>query len=129
MTLVETWYKIYLSDKPLMGTILRIISYLALGNSIFWAFVYAAYCIGIKNGTIHGFSGIGIVAPFLYGTPINLICLLAFIISACYLILRKIRKRAQVLGIEPRLVWGAILLLNLYYSSIWSQALYAKMCN
>ena len=118
-----------LSRKPLMGAILRIISYLALGNSIFWAFIYTVCCIGIKNGTIIGFSGICIVAPFVYGTPINLICLLAFIICACYVVRRKIKKRTQVLGIEARLVWGAILLLNLYYASFWSKDIYSTMCN
>ena len=99
-----------------MGTILRIISYLALGNSIFWAYVYAfIICKALGNGTLNGQGALAALGPFLIGTTTSIICLLAFIIWACYVLRKKIKKRTQVLGTESRLVWGAILLLNAYY--------------
>ena len=107
-----------------MGTILRITSYLALGNSIFWAYFYTVCCIALRNGTLNGQGALAALGPFLIGTTTSIVCLLAFIIWACYVLRKQIKKRTQVLGIETRLVWGAILLLNTYYFPLFTGMCY-----
>ncbi len=93
----------------------RFVSYLALGTSIYGAYFLISGCFNLKNGTLYGQGVVALLAPVLIATPITILCLLIFIISACYVIRKKIKKESHVFGMETRLVWGAILLLNVYF--------------
>jgi len=93
----------------------RFVSYLNLGTSIYGAYFLISVCFNLKNGFLYGQGVLALSAPILIGTPITILCLIIFIISACYVIRKKIKKRSQVFGMETRLVWGAILLLNVYF--------------
>ena len=93
----------------------RFVSYLALGISIYGTYFLISGCFSLNNGTLYGQGALALLAPVLIATPINILCLLIFIILARYVIRKKIKKSSQVFGMETRLVLGAILLLNAYF--------------
>ena len=90
----------------------RFVSYLALGTSIYGAYFLISGCPLLYSA---GQGALALLGPILIGTPINILCLLIFIILARYVIRKKIKMRSQIFGMETRLVWGAILLLNAYF--------------
>ena len=93
---------------------LRIASYLPLTNSIFWACLYTNFCFGVLDGSISGQGPVVLMAPFFLGAPINIICLLVLILWVIFFTRKRMKKWSQVLVCEFRLVWAAILLLNIY---------------
>lgn len=56
----------------------------------------------------------GLVIPFVISTPVNGLCVLAFVSTALLLTRRNIKTWSQILGGEFRLVWGLSFLLNGY---------------
>ena len=92
----------------------RFVSYLALGTSIYGAYFLISGCFNLKNGTLYGQGAVALLAPVLIATPITILCLLIFIILPEGQD-RTLKKSSQVFGMETSLVWGAILLLNVYF--------------
>ena len=90
----------------------RFISYLALGNSICWAYFLISGCPNLHAA---GQGAVALLAPVLIGTPINIACLLIFLVLARYAIRKKTRNSSQIFGMEAGLIWGAILVLNAYF--------------
>ena len=90
----------------------RFVSYLALGNSIFWAYFLISGCPKLHAA---GQGAVALLAPVLIGTPINIACLLIFLILARYAIRKKIKNSSQIFGMEAGLIWGAILVLNAWF--------------
>lgn len=95
-------------------TFLRITSYLSLGNSIFWAYLYTLCCAGVQDGSINGQGPICLMFPFFSGAPVNVLCLLAFMTWATHLTRKGMKKWSQILGREVGLTWGLIVPLNIY---------------
>ena len=62
-----------------------------------------------------GQGAVALLAPVLIGTPINIACLLIFLILARNAIRKKIKNGSQIFGMEAELIWGAILVLNSYF--------------
>ena len=87
----------------------RFISYLALANSIFWAYFLISGCPNLHAA---GQGAVALLAPVLIGTPINIACLLIFLVLARYAIRKKTRNSSQIFGMEAGLVWGIILVLS-----------------
>ena len=90
----------------------RFVSYLALGNSIFWAFFLISSCPNLSTA---GQGAVALMAPVLIGTPVTFICLLVHIVLEEFAIRKKIKKKGQGFGMEAGLVWGIILVLNAYF--------------
>ena len=59
-----------------------------------------------------GQGAVALLAPVLIGTPINIACLLIFLVLARYAKRKKIKNSSQIFGMEAGLIWGAILVLN-----------------
>ena len=95
-----------------MNKFQRFVSYLALGTSIYGAYFLISGCPLLSSA---GQGSLALLGPILIGTPINIVCFLIFIILARYVIRKKIKNRSQIFGMETRLVWGTILLLNVYF--------------
>tara|TARA_B100000401_G_C52178936_1_gene426879 strand:- start:164 stop:472 length:309 start_codon:yes stop_codon:yes gene_type:complete len=95
-----------------MTQLQRFFSYLPLGTSIYGAYFFIRYCPSLYTA---GQGALALLAPLLLGTPINIVCLLIFLVLARYAIREKIKNSSQVFGIEAGLVWGAILILNAWF--------------
>ena len=90
----------------------RFVSYLALGNSIFWAFFLISSCPNLSTA---GQGAVALMAPVLIGTPVAFICLLVHIVLEEFAIRKKIKNSSQIFGMEAGLIWGAILVLNAWF--------------
>ena len=90
----------------------RFFSYLPLGTSIYGAYFFIRYCPSLSTA---GQGGLALLTPALIGTPINIACLLIFLILARYAIRKKIKNSSQIFGMEAGLIWGAILVLNAWF--------------
>ena len=98
-----------------MTKLQRFVSYLNLGTSILGTYFLISSCFNLENGILYGQGALVLYGPILIGTPITVLCLLIFIISALNVIRNKIKKMSQIFGMETRLVWGTILFLNVYF--------------
>lgn len=87
----------------------RFFSYIPLATSIYGAYFFKRYCPSLHTA---GQGAVALLAPLLIGTPINIACLLIFLILARYAIRKKIKNSNQIFGMEAGLIWGAILVLN-----------------
>ena len=92
-----------------MTQLQRFFSYLPLGTSIYGAYFFIRYCPSLYTA---GQGVLALSAPLLLGTPINIVCLLIFLVLARYAIRKKIKNSSQIFGMEAGLIWGAILVLN-----------------
>ena len=87
-------------------------SYIPLTTSIYGALFFIRYCPNLYTA---GQGALALLAPLLIGTPINIICLLIFLVLPRYKIRKKIKNSSQIFGMEARLIWGAILVLNAWF--------------
>ena len=95
-----------------MTQLQRFFGYLTLGTSIYGAYFFTSYCPSLYTA---GQGMVVLLARLLIGTPINIVCLLIFLVLTWYAILEKIKNSSQVFGIEAGLVWKAILILNAWF--------------
>ena len=92
-----------------MTQLQRFFGYLTLGTSIYGAYFFTSYCPSLYTA---GQGMVVLLARLLIGTPINIVCLLIFLVLARYAIRKKIKNSSQIFGMEAGLIWGAILVLN-----------------
>ena len=95
-----------------MTQLQRFFGYLTLGTSIYGAYFFTSYCPSLYTA---GQGMVVLLARLLIGTPINIVCLLIFLVLTRYAIREKIKNSSQVFGIEAGLVWKAILILNAWF--------------
>ena len=62
-----------------------------------------------------GQGALALLTPVLIGTPVNIACLLIFLVLARYAMRRKRKNSSQTFGMEAGLIWGAILVLNAWF--------------
>lgn len=90
----------------------RFFSYIPLVTSIYGVYFFIRYCPGLYTA---GQGALALLTPVLIGTPINIACLLIFLILARNAIRKKIKNGSQIFGMEAELIWGAILVLNAWF--------------
>ena len=90
----------------------RFVSYLALGTSTYGAYFLISGCPHLSAA---GQGAVALMAPVLIGTPVSFVCLLVFIVLEEYAMRKKIKKKGQDFGVEAKLVWGKILVINAYF--------------
>ena len=90
----------------------KFFSSLPLGTSIYGTYFFIRHCPNLHTA---GQGAVALLAPLLLGTPINIVCLLVFLISARYPIRKKMKNSSQIFGMEAGLIWGAILVLNAWF--------------
>ena len=95
-----------------MTKLQRFVGCLALGVSIFGAYFIISGCPQLSTA---GQGAVALMAPVLIGTPVSFVCLLVFIVLEEYAIRKKTKEKGQGFGMEARLVWGTILVLNAYF--------------